>query len=44
VRMSLVRPKQNPITGAIAVADVVLKANRAERRYSQAVPRSAAAS
>ena len=26
VRMSLVRPKQNPITGAIVVADVVLKA------------------
>src|SRR5208282_5544719 len=25
VRMSLVRPKQNPITGSIAVADVVLK-------------------
>ena len=25
VRMSLVRPKQNPITGAIVVADVVLK-------------------
>ena len=28
VRMSLVRPKRSPITGAIAVADVVLKAER----------------
>ena len=27
VRMSLVRPKQNPITGAIVVADVVLEAD-----------------
>jgi acyl-coenzyme A synthetase/AMP-(fatty) acid ligase len=30
VRMSLVRPKQNPITGAIVVADVVLKAEGEE--------------
>jgi acyl-coenzyme A synthetase/AMP-(fatty) acid ligase len=28
VRMSLVRPKRSPITGAIAVADVVLKTER----------------
>ena len=28
VRMSLVRPKRNPITGAIVVADVVLKVGR----------------
>jgi acyl-coenzyme A synthetase/AMP-(fatty) acid ligase len=28
VRMSLVRPKRSPITGAIAVADVVLKQER----------------
>jgi acyl-CoA synthetase (AMP-forming)/AMP-acid ligase II len=27
VRMSLVRPKQNPVTGAIVIADVVLKAD-----------------
>ena len=34
VRMSLVRPKQSPITGAIVIADVVLKADcaRARRR------------
>ncbi len=49
-RMSLVRPRQNPITGAIVVADVVLKsgggsaASRAERRYSLIAPRSASAS
>jgi acyl-coenzyme A synthetase/AMP-(fatty) acid ligase len=29
VRMSLVRPKKNPITGAIVIADVVLKADGA---------------
>ena len=28
VRMSLVRPKQNPITGSIVVADVVLKSEQ----------------
>ena len=28
VRMSLVRPKRSPITGAIAVAEVVLKSER----------------
>ena len=27
VRMSLVRPKQSPVTGAIVIADVVLKAD-----------------
>jgi len=27
VRMSLVRPKQNPVTGSIVIADVVLKAD-----------------
>jgi acyl-coenzyme A synthetase/AMP-(fatty) acid ligase len=34
VRMSLVRPKRSPITGAIAVADVVLKQERGRRRHS----------
>ncbi len=29
VRMSLVRPKQSPVTGAIVIADVVLKADSA---------------
>jgi acyl-CoA synthetase (AMP-forming)/AMP-acid ligase II len=29
VRMSLVRPKQNPVTGSIVIADVVLKADGA---------------
>ena len=52
VGMSLVRSKQNPITGAIAVADIVLQiragrhwctASRDQGRYSQILPRSAAA-
>ncbi len=52
VRMSLVRPRQSPITGAIVVADVVLKSeeqsarratDRAQGRYPQALPRDAAA-
>ncbi len=51
VRMSLVRPKQSPITGAIVVADVVLEsegarqgaADRAQGRHPEILPRGAAA-
>ena len=34
VRMSLVRPKTSPITGAIVIADVVLEVRRARRTAS----------
>jgi len=37
VRMSLVRPKQNPITGAIVIADVVLKADCARTGGEQQI-------
>ena len=52
VRMSLVRPKANPITGSIVIADVVLKSDerelrrrdaRGQGRYSETLPRCAAA-
>ena len=52
VRMSLVRPKRSPITGAIVVADVVLKSQdeagnagqiEVRGRHSQILPRGAAA-
>jgi acyl-CoA synthetase (AMP-forming)/AMP-acid ligase II len=35
VRMSLVRPKQSPVTGSIMVADVVLKSDRADAAARQ---------
>jgi len=55
VRMSLVRGRQNPVTGSIVVADVVLKGekqapdkspqhDRLERRYPKALSRNLAAS
>jgi acyl-CoA synthetase (AMP-forming)/AMP-acid ligase II len=37
VRMSLVRPKQNPITGSIVIADVVLKADCARSSGEQQI-------
>jgi acyl-CoA synthetase (AMP-forming)/AMP-acid ligase II len=37
VRMSLVRPKQNPVTGAIVIADVVLKADCARSGGEQQI-------
>src|ERR1700733_4948604 len=37
VRMSLVRPKQSPITGAIVIADVVLKADGARSGGEQQI-------
>ncbi len=37
VRMSLVRPKQNPVTGAIVIADVVLKADCARAGGEQQI-------
>ena len=49
VRMSLVQAAENPITGAIVVADVVLKGERRRRRTPQQIavkrrdPRSSAA-
>ena len=51
VRMSLVRSKASPITGSIAIADVVLKSGgearrelqAGQRRYFEVLPRSAAA-
>ena len=51
VRMSLVRPKQSPVTGAIVIADVVLKADCArawrraadQERHFGALPRGVAA-
>lgn len=37
VRMSLVRPKQNPVTGAVVIADVVLKADCARSGGEQQI-------
>jgi acyl-CoA synthetase (AMP-forming)/AMP-acid ligase II len=37
VRMSLVRPKQNPVTGSIVIADVVLKADNARSGGEQQI-------
>jgi acyl-CoA synthetase (AMP-forming)/AMP-acid ligase II len=37
VRMSLVRPKQSPVTGAIVIADVVLKADGARSGGEQQI-------
>jgi acyl-coenzyme A synthetase/AMP-(fatty) acid ligase len=37
VRMSLVRPKQNPVTGSIVIADVVLKADGARSGGEQQI-------
>jgi acyl-CoA synthetase (AMP-forming)/AMP-acid ligase II len=37
VRMSLVRPKQNPVTGSIVIADVVLKADCARAGGEQQI-------
>jgi acyl-CoA synthetase (AMP-forming)/AMP-acid ligase II len=37
VRMSLVRPKQSPVTGAIVIADVVLKADCARSGSEQQI-------
>jgi acyl-CoA synthetase (AMP-forming)/AMP-acid ligase II len=37
VRMSLVRPKQSPVTGAIVIADVVLKADCARAGGEQQI-------
>ena len=51
VRMSLVRPKKSPVTGAIVIADVVLRTecgrascrDTGQRRHTGAVPRRIAA-